>query len=187
MSSNRSILIAAAFIGISVLACNIPRAAIQTPIARLNPAPAQPTTQNPATTLPEPTLVALQTMEALTPAAAQTMIALTPVPTGPTPTGTRGPSRESTIVATTLCWAGPGSQYEVVSTVRAGYRVAVLGIGSIPGWYVIRNPIYRDPCWIPANTVQVNPLVNPNTFQVYQVPPTPGQPVTSTPQAAATP
>ncbi len=173
MSSNRSILIAAAFIGMSVLACNIPRAAIQTPIARLNPAPSQLVGQSPAPTLPEPTLVALQTMEALTPAAAQTMIALSPVPTGPTPTGTRGPSKQSVMAATTLCWTGPGSQYEVVSAVRAGYRVAVLGIATIPGWYIIRNPIYLDPCWIPANTLQLNPLVNPNTLQLYQIPPTP--------------
>ena len=33
---------------------------------------------------------------------------------------------------------------------REGKKVEVLGVGSTPGWYIIRNPYFHKPCWVQA-------------------------------------
>jgi hypothetical protein len=48
----------------------------------------------------------------------------------------------------TLCWEGPGPQYNVVSSVEANAQVELLGLGELEGWGVIRNPRFDLPCWL---------------------------------------
>ena len=50
---------------------------------------------------------------------------------------------------------GPGSDYELESNINKGKGVDLLGLGNIPGWYVIRNPYFHRPCWILASDLKV--------------------------------
>lgn len=69
---------------------------------------------------------------------------------------------------------GPGNAYPVVSAVKSGARVELIGVGSIAGWFIIRNPIYHDPCWIEAKDLQIDPRYDVSQLQIYNPPPTPG-------------
>lgn len=87
------------------------------------------------------------------------------------------------VLETTLCWKGPGAQYEVVSALKKDERVELLGQGSIAGWWIVNNPIYHDPCWAQAGALQIGPDYNTTALPIYTPPPTP----TSTPTNTATP
>ncbi|HEX2697728.1 MAG TPA: hypothetical protein VHM28_08460, partial [Anaerolineales bacterium] len=82
-----------------------------------------------------------------------------------------------------LCWVGPGAVYEVVSAIKKGTRVELMGRGNISGWWIVRNPIYHDPCWIPDKYLQFDPGFNTSGLQIYYPPPTP----TYTPSITPTP
>ena len=108
----------------------------------------------------------------------------TPIPQVDTPVpGETATPGDPLVLHTTLCWVGPGAQYEVVSALKEGERVPLLGKGSIPDWWIVKNPIYRDPCWAQAGDLQVDPGVNVAALQVYYPPPTP----TYTPTETLTP
>jgi uncharacterized protein YgiM (DUF1202 family) len=88
-----------------------------------------------------------------------------------------------------LCWQGPGPKYEVVSALTKGSRVKLLGQGSISGWYIVRNPIYHDPCWVQQTDLQIEPGTDLLSLQIFNPPPTytPTQPPpTSTPTVTPT-
>jgi len=87
------------------------------------------------------------------------------------------------VLETTLCWKGPGAQYEVVSALKKDERVALLGQGSIAGWWIVDNPIYHDPCWAQAKTLQIEPGYLTYALPIYTPPPSP----TPTPRDTATP
>jgi len=87
------------------------------------------------------------------------------------------------VLETILCWKGPGAQYEVVSALKKGERVEVIGRTTIAGWLVVDNPIYHDPCWAQSAYLQLEPGFNTLTLPVYTPPPTP----TFTPTATRTP
>ena len=87
----------------------------------------------------------------------------------------------------TLCWAGPGNAYEVVSAVRERSRLVLLGIGTIPGWYIVRNPIYRDPCWIQATALQIDPGFDLSGLPYVSPPATPTPTEHDTPVPTGTP
>jgi hypothetical protein len=89
------------------------------------------------------------------------------------------------VIDDTLCWLGPGPGYEVSSAVRAGTRVVLLGYGSLPGWWVISNPVYHDPCWIPQQDLQIDLNYSLNGLQVFYPPPTATS--TRTPKPTRTP
>ncbi len=74
----------------------------------------------------------------------------------PTPTLTRAP-QNPLVLQGAYCWTGPGPAYPVVSTVKAGTRVEMLGRGSLAGWWIINNPIYGIPCWMKESDLQINP------------------------------
>ena len=94
----------------------------------------------------------------------------TPTPT-PTSTNTLQPTLQKPLVLkTTLCWVGPGTKYEVVSGLKQGENVEVIGRGSIEGWLIIRNPTYHDPCWVQASDLQVDASFDINALQVYNPP-----------------
>jgi uncharacterized protein YgiM (DUF1202 family) len=137
------------------------------------------------------TVSALQTVMA----ASQTA---QPIPVAPTESVTPGaapiptiaplvtPVPEKPVVqVTSLCWTGPGPAYPVVSSVKAGVAVTVLGVGSKAGWFVIENPTYRDRCWIEAKNLSLDPFFSTSGMQVFNPPPTPGP--TITPKPSPTP
>jgi uncharacterized protein YgiM (DUF1202 family) len=134
---------------------------------------------------------AAQTLAALTVAAAGPEASMTPPPEAasatstavPAPANTFTPTASATqnsslpgnalIITATACWLGPGEAYEVSSSIQKGTRVELLGRGDIPGWLVIRNPRYHDPCWMPAVYLQADSNVNVSALPVYYTPPTP--------------
>jgi hypothetical protein len=64
------------------------------------------------------------------------------------------------------CWTGPGDSYELVSYIHPPKEVKLLGIGNVPGWYVIRNPYFNTLCWLPEASVEIDPAMNLSTFPV---------------------
>lgn len=113
-------------------------------------------------------------------------LADTPIPTDTLPPSETLTPQDPLVLNATLCWVGPGPQYEVVSALKQGERVPLLGKGSIPDWWIVRNPIYRDPCWVQAKDMQVDPGVNVAVLQIYYPPPTPTSTPTETPVPTAT-
>lgn len=87
------------------------------------------------------------------------------------------------VVKDALCWQGPGAAYEVTSSVKTGARVELLGRGSTGAWWIIRNPIYHDPCWVEADVLQIEAGYDLSGLQVFYPPPTP----TLTPTQTSTP
>ena len=160
-----------AFLALCVLlaACNLPTGTA-TPSEETQPeAPAQ---------LPS---------ETSTPELALAPFTDTPLPTE-TPLPSATPTPENPLVLhTTLCWVGPGAQYDVVSALKEGERVELIGKGSIPDWWIVRNPIYHDPCWAQAQDIQIEPGYNTAGLEIYYPPPTPTPTASSTPTATPTP
>ena len=87
-----------------------------------------------------------------------------------TPQVTSTPSAP-VVLRATLCWQGPGPQYIVVSGLPQGQTVKLLGKGSIPGWFIVENPTYHDPCWVQASDLQVDPAIDQLTLKVFSPPP----------------
>jgi len=101
----------------------------------------------------------------------------TPVPT-PTetqiPKPTWDPNNHTVIVVTNeaagisraACWFGPGSSYNLESYIFNAKKVELLGVGSIPGWYIIKNPYFYQPCWITAAEVEIPDGMDLSTYPV---------------------
>jgi hypothetical protein len=85
------------------------------------------------------------------------------------------------VETTALCWTGPGSAYPVVSGIKAGTAITVLGVGSKVGWLVIQNPTYHDRCWIEIKNLKLDPYFSTAGLEVFNPPPTPGPKVTPVP------
>jgi hypothetical protein len=109
------------------------------------------------------------TMQTQTAAAASpTPLPVTNTPF-PTPTETQppeptwDPNNHTVIVATNeaagiskaACWFGPGSSYNLESYITNHKEVELLGVGSVPGWYIVKNPYFHQPCWISAAEVKI--------------------------------
>jgi len=109
----------------------------------------------------------------------QTVAAYSPTPPPPTetptpsftdtpaasPEPTKPPKRPAT-TEFTGCWKGPGPTYTLISNIAANKYVDVIGIGSEPGWYVIRNPYFHNPCWIEIAHLKVDPNMDFSVFPV---------------------
>ncbi len=89
------------------------------------------------------------------------------------------------VIKDSLCWQGPGPVYEVTSAVKTGTRVELLGRGSVGSWWIIRNPIYHDPCWVQADVLQIEAGYDLSGLKVFNPPPTPT--FTPTPAPTKTP
>ena len=78
------------------------------------------------------------------------------------------------IINSTVCWIGPGNKYEVVSSLSKGQSVEVIGRGDTNGWIIVKNPIYKDPCWMQAFDIKLDPSVDIKSLQIFYppVPPT---------------
>jgi hypothetical protein len=109
-----------------------------------------------------------QTAGAYSPTPLPPTVTLTPsfteTPT-PAPTSSEPPKRPLT-TEFTGCWTGPGEQYTLISNIDPKKRVEVIGIGSEPGWYVIRNPYFHNPCWIEIAHLKVDPNMDFSVFPV---------------------
>jgi hypothetical protein len=82
----------------------------------------------------------------------------TPAPTAAF-TPTHGPIQPPTVLSLAPCWFGPGPNYNLESNIKAGEQVQLVGVGTVPGWYIIINPYFYQRCWIQA----VNLRIDPNT------------------------
>ncbi|NOH03170.1 MAG: hypothetical protein HND47_15020 [Chloroflexi bacterium] len=119
----------------------------------------------------------------------QTAGAVTPTPPAPTETATPAitdtpavPTEKPalsppSVVKFAGCWAGPGESYTLISNIDPSIRkagrqvVTILGVGSEPGWYIIRNPYFNNPCWIRAENMEIDPLMDLSQFPVMTPPP----------------
>lgn len=87
-----------------------------------------------------------------------------------TPTATAGLPK---VIEDTLCWKGPGSQYETVSSLLSGTEVEILGRGIDGEWWVIDNPRFPGvACWTPEEDLQVDPSF-PVPEKLFEIPPLP--------------
>lgn len=92
---------------------------------------------------------------------------LTPSPTDTaTITPTSSPPKRPVILKFTGCWFGPGPTYVLESNISAGKKVDLLGIGSVPGWYIILNPYFHKPCWVQAADLEIDPATDLSTYPV---------------------
>ncbi len=121
------------------------------------------------TTAAELAMVMLtQTAGAYTPTPLPPTITLTPSFTEtplPEPTSSEPPKRP-VVTEFTGCWTGPGPTYTLISNIDPKKYVDVIGIGDVPGWYIIRNPYFRNPCWIEAAYLKIDPRMDFSIFPV---------------------
>ena len=96
----------------------------------------------------------------------QTVAAYSPTPQPtftpeplPTETLTLEPEALATkrpeVIGQSPCYAGPGPTYQLTSYISDTKKVELIGIGSVPGWYVIKNPYFSSPCWIAAENLRI--------------------------------
>ena len=92
----------------------------------------------------------------------------TPIPTEtPTPEPTeQKPLKRTEIKVFTGCYYGPGPEYTLDSNISAGRKVDIVGIGSVPGWYVIINPYFHKQCWVNADDLEIDPARDLSTLPV---------------------
>jgi len=80
-----------------------------------------------------------------------------------------------TILELSACREGPGEPYPNISSLQPGSEVQILGIGEDTDYLIINNSVYQRPCWVLKDKVDLNGL-DPDTLQVYRIPPLPEQP-----------
>ncbi|HNE04871.1 MAG TPA: hypothetical protein PLT08_10160 [Anaerolineales bacterium] len=105
----------------------------------------------------------------------QTAGAVTPTPIPPTETPTpaftdtpavpteKPQIKPPAVVVFTGCWTGPGESYTNISNIDPSIKkngrqnVVILGTGTEPGWIVIRNPYFNNPCWVKVESMSIDP------------------------------
>lgn len=128
----------------------------------------------------------------------ETLTALAAINTNSTLTPAASPTNTSTlsaittvqsplVIKDTLCWLGPGPDYVVSSSILTGTSVVLLGKGSIPGWWIVNDPTYHDPCWIYQQDLQIDPNYDLSNLQTFYPPSTPTPTLTSTPSPTLIP
>jgi hypothetical protein len=83
------------------------------------------------------------------------------------------------VVKDSLCYRGPGKDWGVVSSLKADTNVVLLGKGALPGWWVVQNPLYNQPCWVADANLNIDPAYDATALKVYEVPPAPANLVPS--------
>lgn len=119
-------------------------------------------------------LLLTQTAAAASPTPPPPTVTPAPSPTGtpsPEPTSSE-PIRYPALTVFAGCWTGPGPSYTLISNISKGKRVEIIGIGSVDGWYIIRNPYFHNPCWVEAINLKFDPRFDLSIFPVM----TPGGP-----------
>jgi hypothetical protein len=64
------------------------------------------------------------------------------------------------------CRFGPSDSYDLVSYIRTPKTVELLAVGDVPGWYVVKNPYFGTPCWLPESAVEIDPAMDLSLFPV---------------------
>jgi len=59
------------------------------------------------------------------------------------------------VVGPAPCYTGPGPGYELTSNISDFKDVEMIGVGSVPGWYVIKNPYFYSACWIATENLKL--------------------------------
>lgn len=97
--------------------------------------------------------------DTLVPTASATLSATeTPTLSPPTEEVKRQPPVVTTFVP---CFTGPDESYTFISNIDPSIRksnkqvVEILGTGSVPGWVVIRNPYFNNPCWVREENMEI--------------------------------
>lgn len=75
-------------------------------------------------------------------------------------------TNEAAGISQAACWFGPGSSYNMESYITNGKEVELLGVGSVPGWYIIKNPYFYQPCWISTTEVKIPEGMDLSTYPV---------------------
>lgn len=150
-------------------------ALLTTIIASCSPqAPATPTVDIIGTTAAQLASVMLtQTAGAVTP---------TPLPPTetPTPMFTETPAmptekpqiKPPAVIVFTGCWTGPGESYTNISNIDPSIRksgrqnVVILGTGTEPGWIIIRNPYFNNPCWVRVESMEIDPNMDLSGYPI---------------------
>jgi hypothetical protein len=83
----------------------------------------------------------------------------------PLPTAT---PQNPLVLRNTLCWAGPGTSYEVVGSLRKGTRVELIGRAN--GWWIADYPIYHTDCWILESDLQIEPNMDATSLPTISPP-----------------
>lgn len=117
------------------------------------------------------------------------IMTVTPTTSTTSSTATMTPTPQPPISNTqTLCWGGPGSAYDTISSIQPGTTLTLLGIGAEDGWLVIDNPVYQGvTCWLPKVDVDLDSNLDINSLKVFPVPPLPTATFTPVPTATFTP
>ncbi len=152
--------------------CNLP-AATPTPVA--------------SGTVFASTISALQTRAVETATAQGYGVPLTPAESATPAVPITGQQQNPVVINDTLCWIGPGPQYEVVSAIFKNTAVSMLGRSTIPGWFIVRNPTYGDPCWIQATDIQLPPGFDVSVLPLFNPPATVTPTGSPTPLVSSTP
>jgi hypothetical protein len=65
-----------------------------------------------------------------------------------------------------FCFLGPNPDVNknLSSTISSYKDVELVGVGSVPGWYVIINPYNRGKCWIEAKHLVLDPSFDVSAF-----------------------
>ena len=95
--------------------------------------------------------------------------------------------QDALVTRASLCWWGPGSVYDVISSLKEGIRVKLVGRGSIPGWLLVDNPTYHVPCWVQQSYLQIESGVDLGGLPVFIPPPTPTPTIVPTKTFTPTP
>ena len=93
----------------------------------------------------------------------------THTPHPPTATPTKGPIKPPTVVNFASCWWGPWSRdtaYGLENNINPGEQVQIVGVGSIPGWYIIISPLYGQRCWIQATNLTIDPNMDLSQYPI---------------------
>lgn len=112
-------------------------------------------------------LMLTQTAVAASPTPLPATATETPSPADtPTTEPTKSPVKRPAIRAFTGCYYGPGLEYGLDSNIAENKKVQIVGIGSVPGWYVIINPYFHKQCWVSANDLEIDPNMDLSTLPV---------------------
>jgi hypothetical protein len=73
-----------------------------------------------------------------------------------------------------LCWKGPGLLYDVVSSIKAGIEVEILGIGVNGGWFIIDSPRFPGAnCWVEEEKIDLDAEFDLFGLKRFAIPPLP--------------
>jgi hypothetical protein len=96
----------------------------------------------------------------------------------PSPTFTPEPTATATIEPTAAvinpptikgfapCYVKPSTTAVLTSNISDTKKVELLAIGSMPGWYKIKNPYFNSPCWVAAENLALDPNMDLSTFPI---------------------